>query len=221
MKFIPVKTPFLVKKLFPNYVWDIKTDEKVLYLTFDDGPTPNITEWTLEILKKFDAKATFFSIGNNIEKYPAIFKRIQDEGHAIGNHTLNHVEGWKTNVEEYVVEVQKTQDLINSNIVNGQLTNEISKVNLFRPPYGKITSKQGTTLRKLGYKIIMWDILAFDWTDSISNEKCAQNVISKAELGSIIVFHDSIKAAERMQYALQKVLEYFSEKGFVFKRIPE
>lgn len=215
MNFVPIKTPFLVKKLFPNYIWDIKTEEKVLYLTFDDGPTPDITEWTLDILKKFNAKATFFCIGNNIEKHPSIFKRINDEGHSIGNHTYNHARGWRTTADIYVEEVQKTQELFNSKIVNRQS----SIVNLFRPPYGQITPKQGMALRKLGYKIIMWDILAFDWMDTISKEECAQNVISKASSGSIIVFHDSVKASERMQYALPKVLDYFSEKGFEFRRI--
>ncbi|MEO6347242.1 MAG: polysaccharide deacetylase family protein [Aquaticitalea sp.] len=215
MKFVPVKTPWLVKKLFSNYVWSIPTKEKVLYLTFDDGPTPDITEWTLDILKKFNSKATFFCIGNNIEKHPDIFKRIQVEGHSVGNHTYAHVRGWKTKTNDYIDEVLRTQMVMGNPIQNSEFRIQ----NLFRPPYGQITSKQGKILCKLGYNIIMWDILAFDWMDSISNEKCTQNVISKATSGSIIVFHDSIKASERMQYALPKVLEYFSEKGFVFRSI--
>ncbi|MEZ4803348.1 MAG: polysaccharide deacetylase family protein [Gelidibacter sp.] len=218
MIIVPVKTPSLVKKIFRSYVWDIKTktDEKILYLTFDDGPTPEITDWTLDVLKQYNAKATFFCIGNNIEKYPTIFQRIHNEGHSAGNHTLNHCRGWKTKTKAYVDEVIRTQECIHSKIDNHQST--LAK--FFRPPYGQITSKQGKSLLKLGYKIIMWDILAFDWKDSVTNEQCYQNVISKATSGSIIVFHDSVKASERMQYALPKVLDYFSEKGFEFRRIP-
>ncbi len=216
MNLIPVKTPFIVKKLFPNYIWNIPTTEKILYLTFDDGPTPDITEWTLDVLKKHNAKATFFCIGNNIIKHPDIFYKIMDEGHSIGNHTFHHPRGWKTKTEAYVDEVIRTQECIHSKSDNHQST--LAK--LFRPPYGQITTRQGKTLRDFGYKIIMWDVLAFDWKDSVPNEKCYQNIISKATAGSIIVFHDSVKASERMQYALPKVLEYFSVKGFEFKRIP-
>lgn len=203
--------------MFPNYVWNMPTKDKILYLTFDDGPTPGITEWTLDILKQYNAKATFFCIGNNIEKHPTIFQKIENDGHAIGNHTYNHPAGWKTKTEDYISEVQKTQKIIDFEIVNRNLKIE----NLFRPPYGQIKPSQGKQLLKLGYKIIMWDILAFDWKEDITNEKCYQNVITKASSGSIIVFHDSVKASERMQYALPKVLSYFSEKGFEFRRIPE
>ena len=217
MNLIPVKTPSLVRRLFPNYIWNLPTTEKVLYLTFDDGPTPEITEWTLDVLKQYNAKATFFCLGNNIEKYPSIFERLIKEGHCIGNHTFDHPRGWKTKTEDYVDEAIRTQEVINLKSSN----TKASKENLFRPPYGQITTKQGRFLRKLGYKIIMWDVLAFDWNNSITKEKCAQNVISKARSGSIIVFHDSVKASERMQYALPKVLDYFTKKGFEFKRIPE
>lgn len=217
MKLIPVKTPFIVKKIFQNYVWDIKTDEKVLYLTFDDGPTPDITDWTLNELKRHQAKATFFCIGNNIEKHPAIFKRIEEEGHAIGNHTFNHVKGWQTNTVDYIAEVLKTQASIDSKIAPQQ-----SKIaNLFRPPYGQITKKQGQELRELGYKIIMWDVLGFDWEDDITSEQCYQNISLNANSGSIIVLHDSLKASKHLHYALPKVLDFFSEKGFEFRRIPE
>lgn len=198
-----------------------------MYLTFDDGPTPIITEWTLNLLKKYNAKATFFCIGNNIEKQPHIFKKIREEGHAIGNHTYNHPRGWATKTDDYLDEVVRTEKVINSEIRdksetgsdNSSLITHHSK--LLRPPYGQITPEQGKSIIKLGYKIIMWDILAFDWTDSISKEKCAQNVISRATSGSIIVFHDSVKASARMQYALPKVLDYFTEKGFEFRCIPE
>lgn len=203
--------------MFPNYVWDMNTVEKVLYLTFDDGPTPDITDWTLNTLNQYGAKATFFCIGNNIEKHPSIFKNIQDEGHTVGNHTYNHVKGWKTKTEAYIDEVLKTQKIIDSTFGNQQS----GMLKLFRPPYGQITTEQGKTLRNLGYKIIMWDVLAFDWEDSISSEQCYQNLISNATAGSIIVLHDSVKASKHLHYALPRVLDFFSEKGFEFRRIPE
>lgn len=227
MNLIPVKTPFIVKKLFPNYVWDIPSNENVLYLTFDDGPTPEITDWTLNILKTYNAKATFFCIGNNIAKYPNIFDRIIKEAHSVGNHTFHHAKGWNTSSEDYVEEVLKTSQLMSSEfeVISKQLNDNSSPITpnskLFRPPYGQITPSQGKSLIKQGYKIIMWDVISFDWEDSISYEKCYQNVISKARPGSIVVFHDSIKASEHMQYALPKVLDYFSKKGFEFRRIPE
>lgn len=225
MNLIPVKTPKLIKGIFPNYIWNMPTDQKVIYLTFDDGPTPEITNWTLDLLKSYHAKATFFCIGNNIEKHPSLFKEILKEGHAVANHTFHHPNGWKTNTDGYVKEVSKTQDIINALIPNSHIPNSNSQTSainiqkLFRPPYGKITSKQGKRILALGYKIIMWDVLAFDWKDSISDEQCAQNVISKAEPGSIVVFHDSVKASKRMKYGLTKTLEHFSKEGYEFRSI--
>lgn len=220
MNFIPVKTPKLIKGIFPNYTWDMPNDQNVIYLTFDDGPTPEITNWTLELLKSYKAKATFFCIGNNIESHPEIFQDTLKDGHAIGNHTFSHLKGWTTNTEVYVNEVLKTQEIIGfQQSTNDNQQSAINK-KLFRPPYGKIKSSQGKQLLNLGYKIIMWDVLAFDWKDSITKEQSAKNVISKTESGSIVVFHDSLKAAPRMQYALAKTLEHFSNEGFVFKSIP-
>ena len=213
MDFTPIKTPLAAKKMFPNYVWDVQSNEKVIYLTFDDGPTPEITNWTLNTLKKYNAKATFFCIGNNIEKHPDIFQNILDEGHAIGNHTFNHVKGWKTKIKNYLEEVRKAQKIIKFY--------ESSSVNLFRPPYGQITPKQGKKLIEKGYKIIMWDVLSFDWDKSVMPETCLNNVIDKTVNGSIIVFHDSIKASKNMQYALPKVLDYFSGKEYTFKSLEE
>lgn len=217
MNLIPAKTPRLLKGLYPNFTWDIPNDQNAVYLTFDDGPTPEITEWTLNLLSSYNAKATFFCVGENIEKYPDIFKAILSHGHVIGNHTYNHPGGWKTKTATYVEQVIKTQKLIEEH--GSDFTDKSKTPKLFRPPYGKISRKQGRQLIGLGYKIIMWDVLAFDWKDSISKEKSAKNVISNAQSGSIIVFHDSFKAAERMQYALPKTLEFFSKKGFVFKSI--
>ncbi|GAA3646048.1 polysaccharide deacetylase family protein [Flavivirga jejuensis] len=224
MTLIPIKTPLLVKKIFPNYVWDIPTTDKVIYLTFDDGPTPEITNWTLNTLKEYNAKATFFCIGNNIKKHPDIFQNILDDGHSIGNHTYNHVKGWRTKSEDYLKNVEETQRIINDQISNSNskiVNHQSSVVNLFRPPHGQITPKQGRKLITLGYKIIMWDVLSFDWQNNVSKETCLNNVTSKATNGSIIVFHDSVKASKNMLYTLPKTLEFFSKKGYTFKAIKD
>lgn len=230
MPLIPARTPRFIKKLFPNYVWGVSTTKKVIYLTFDDGPTPEITNWTLDVLKQYNAKATFFCIGNNVEKHPEIFHDILNAGHAIGNHTHNHLKGWKNSADAYLKNVDKAQDIIKfqipktkfQNLANdsqsSKIVNQQSLItNLFRPPYGQITSKQGKKLIALGYRIIMWDVLSFDWQNRVSEQRCLDNIINNTTKGSIIVFHDSVKASRNMQYALPKVLAYFSEKGYRFE----
>ena len=215
MTLTPIKTPLVAKKMFPNYVWDISTNEKTLYLTFDDGPTPEITNWTLNILKTYDAKATFFCIGKNIETHPDIFKNILNEGHAIGNHTQNHIKGWKTKSKDYLKNIAEAEEIIQNQIQNSEFRIQ----NMFRPPYGQITPKQGKVLIALGYKIVMWDVISFDWDKTVTPEICLNNVISKATNGSIIVFHDSVKASKNMQFALPKVLEHFSNNDFTFRAL--
>lgn len=215
MKLIPAKTPGFVKTLFPSFDWNINTTNKELYLTFDDGPTPEITDWVLQTLKDYNAKATFFCIGNNIEKFPQIFQNIISDNHAIGNHTYHHLKGWKHKTKVYVDDVIQTQQLINSKLVN-----EASKTqSLFRPPYGKFKVKQSKQIQDLGYRIVLWDVLSYDWDKSVSEEACYENVTSAAKEGSIIVFHDSIKASKNLMYVLPKVLKHYSEKGYVFKSI--
>jgi len=211
MNFLWIKTNRFIKYIFSNYVWNIPNVEKKVYLTFDDGPTPEITEWVLEQLKTYNAKATFFCIGNNIAKHPEIFKRLLNEGHTIGNHTQNHVKGWETENNTYFGEVEKCDEVISKQ------TNIDSK--LFRPPYGKIKPSQSNYLRKLGYKIIMWDVLSADFDTTISKEKCLENVLKNVESGSIIVFHDSIKAFPNLEYTLPKTLEFLSKNGYVCDRI--
>ncbi|MBA4155029.1 polysaccharide deacetylase family protein [Flavobacterium sp.] len=211
MNFLWIKTNRLIKFIFSNYVWNISNGEKKVYLTFDDGPTPEITEWVLEQLKTYNAKATFFCIGNNMAKHPEIFKRLLNEGHTIGNHTQNHVKGWKTENNTYFEEVEKCDEVISKH------TNIDSK--LFRPPYGKIKPSQSIYLRKIGYKIIMWDVLSADFDTTISKEKCLENVLKNVESGSIIVFHDSIKAFPNLEYTLPKTLEFLSKNGYVCDRI--
>ena len=227
MGLTPVKTPLVVKKMFPNYIWNMPTTNKTLYLTFDDGPTPEITQWALNTLKTFNAKATFFCIGSNIEKHPDIFQIILNEGHGIGNHTHNHLKGWNTKTKTYLENVELCEAIFKTQILNSKFQKLQSKVcklqtancKLYRPPYGQITPKQGKKLIAKGYKIVMWDVLSFDWDKTVSKADCLNNVISKATDGSIIVFHDSVKAAKNMQYALPKVLEHFNEKGYQFKAI--
>lgn len=215
-----VKTNYFVKKIFPNYVWDIPNNENKVFLTFDDGPIPEITEWTLEQLKKYDAKATFFCIGNNIEKHPDIFNNIITQGHAIGNHTFNHLNGWKNSTEDYIENVKLCQSQITnpkSHPSDSELAQQI--LNLFRPPYGKIKPSQSRILRKLGYKIIMWDILSYDFDQTVTPEKCLDNVLKNVLNGSIIVFHDNVKAEQNLKYALPKTLAFLKEKGFVCAKI--
>jgi peptidoglycan/xylan/chitin deacetylase (PgdA/CDA1 family) len=211
VKITPVKTPSVAKKIFPNYIWDIPAHTKDLYLTFDDGPTPEITKWTLDILKQYDAKATFFCIGANIEKHPDIFLKTISDGHSIGNHTQHHIKGWKTKTNDYITEVLEAEKQIEEQ--------QSKKSNLFRPPYGQIKPEQGKKLIEMGYKIIMWDVLSFDWEKEVSKDECFTNVISKSKQGSIVVFHDSVKASKNMMYALPKVLEYFTEEGYTFKSL--
>jgi peptidoglycan/xylan/chitin deacetylase (PgdA/CDA1 family) len=212
MSFYWIKTNFFIKKIFPNYIWDLPNTEKKIYLTFDDGPTPEITEWVLGQLKKHQAKATFFCIGNNIEKYPSIFSKIINEGHSIGNHTFNHLNGWKNSTENYLHNIALCKSEILN--LNSKLLN--LKSPLFRPPYGKIKTAQSKKLRQLGYKIIMWDVLSADFDQSISPEKCLENVLSNVKTGSIIVFHDSVKALRNLEYALPKSLEILKKRGFEF-----
>lgn len=208
MPVFPAKTPKLIQRLFPKYIWKKASLSKTIYLTFDDGPTPKITQWTLDLLKKYNAKATFFCIGDNIKKYPNIFKSVLNDGHTIGNHTFNHLKGWHTDTNSYVENAEKAQQLIDPN-----------NKHLFRPPFGKIKRKQANQLIKRGYKIVMWSVISYDWEVKVTPEQCLQNVIKNSASGSIIVFHDSIKASKNMQYALPKVLEYFSKKGYQFKAL--
>lgn len=222
MQLIPAKTPGFVKALFPSFVWNIDTQKQELYFTFDDGPTPDITPWVLEQLKLYNAKATFFCIGSNIEKYPEIFQQILAEGHAVGNHTYHHLKGWKHKTKTYLEDVEKAQAFIKSknsseSIFNLELGTQNSK--LFRPPYGKFKTKQAKLLQRLGYKIVMWDVLSFDWDAKVSEEECLDNIINSAKKGSIIVMHDSVKAKRNLKTVLPKVLKYYSELGFGLESI--
>jgi peptidoglycan/xylan/chitin deacetylase (PgdA/CDA1 family) len=220
------KIPRLVQRMFPKRVWTFSKESNAIFLTFDDGPIPNITPWVIEELKKHNAKATFFCIGENIKKHPEIFRSLISEGHSVGNHTYNHLNGWKTKVSEYIKNVVLSEAEANKWNETAKIKNLSSIASakedhksLFRPPYGKITSKQSKILQKRGYKIIMWDILSADYTTSISEEKCLQNVLKSIAPGSIVVFHDSLKAEKNLRYALPKVLDFIYNKGWKCQKI--
>lgn len=202
-----VKTPWWLKKMYPGCVWDMPVKEKTLYLTFDDGPHPAITPFVLELLRKYNAKASFFCIGENAVRYPEVFQQVINEGHAVGNHTFHHINGWKTSDKDYMNDISKARE-----IIPGQL---------FRPPYGRLKRSQLKMLNQGENKmaIIMWNILAGDWDIHLDPSICFERVKKKTSEGDIIVFHDSEKAWERMSYSLPKLLEYFSSKGYVFDKI--
>ena len=194
MKYI-YKTRWWMKWCYPSLFWEIKTKKKEVFLTFDDGPDPEVTPWVLDQLKAHKAKATFFCVGENVDKYPELYKRILKEGHAVGNHTYNHLNGWETDYFKYIANVKKCGHTFSSHF--------------FRPPHGRIKRKQ---IRKLKshYKIIMWTLLSGDFDPQISPNECAYNTVQYTDPGSIIVFHDSQKCKETLKGALPKILNHFS-----------
>lgn len=200
-----VKTPEMLQPLVNDLLWSMHTFEKEVFLTFDDGPTPGVTEQTLDLLKAYNAKATFFCLGKNVEAHPSLFKRLLDEGHTVGNHTYDHPNGRKTEHFTYLRNVAKGKAHIQSSY--------------FRPPYGQITRAQVNAL-KGKYRIVMWDIITGDFDKKIGEEQCVRNVLNNVKEGSIIVFHDSIKAAPRMLPALARVLESLQEQGYSFSPLP-
>lgn len=210
MKFF-YKIPFFIPFLFPYFLWRKNISSKNIYLTFDDGPIPEITPWILDVLLENDCKATFFCVGENIDKHPDIFKRIINEGHTIGNHTYNHLKGWNYNNNEYLKNVEKCENTIVNHIYNPK--------KLFRPPYGKLKPLQAYHLIKKGYKIVFWDVLSGDYNPKLSPEKCLDNVISNVTNGSIVVFHDNIKAINNVKYSLPKTLEFIKENSYKCEKL--
>lgn len=199
-----IKTPKFIQNLFPNFTWRIPTQDKILYLTFDDGPIPEVTPWVLEQLAQYNAKATFFCVGDNVQKHPAVFKQVIEAGHSVGNHTHNHLNGWTSDNIPYFHNVRHCAHLVDSL--------------LFRPPYGRLRPKQAQFLQR-HYRIIMWDVLSGDFDPKLSNEQCFDNVIQHSKNGSIIVFHDSLKAKDKLEYVLPKVLEHFHALGYKFEKL--
>jgi peptidoglycan/xylan/chitin deacetylase (PgdA/CDA1 family) len=205
-----VKTPWLLKKLYPELIWNVNQSNRCIYLTFDDGPIPIVTPFVLNILKQYEAKATFFCIGDNVDKHPDIFEQVVKDGHAIGNHTYNHLKGWKTDNKTY--------------LDNFLLADKLLDTNLFRPPYGRIKKQQAKDLKSArpDIKIIMWNVLSGDFDINLKPEDCLKNVLKHTEAGSIVVFHDSLKAFDRLKYVLPRAMEIWSKAGYSFSAlIPE
>ncbi len=200
------RTPKFIRNFFPGFVWRIPTNEKVLYLTFDDGPVPEVTDFVLETLAEYDAKATFFCVGENVNKHPFVYRKIIDQGHSVGSHTYNHLSGWGTENVKYFHNVRHAATTVQSS--------------LFRPPYGRIRPVQANFLLR-HYNIVMWDVLSGDFNIRLDGQTCFENVRDNAVPGSIVVFHDSLKAFPRLQVALPKTLEYFTSLGYRFEIITE
>lgn len=200
------RIPRAVQALFKDLLWNIRGPGKDLYLTFDDGPIPEVTPWVLDTLAAFDAKATFFCVGRNAEKHPELLARIQQEGHAVGNHTFDHARGRSTSLRAYLRDVLKCQQII--------------ETGLFRPPYGSLTMQQLRVLRP-HFTIVMWDVLSGDFEQQLDGARCFDRVRQHARPGSIVVFHDSLKAEVRLRCALPRTLAHFAERGYRFKALNE
>jgi peptidoglycan/xylan/chitin deacetylase (PgdA/CDA1 family) len=206
---IPHRTPFILPWLYPSLTWRMDASEKSLYLTFDDGPVYGPTEFVLDTLASFNIQATFFCIGDNVRKHPAVYERILQEGHAVGNHTFHHVKGWKTSKDLYMNDVAECAKVL-------KIDSLVEKP-LFRPPYGRITRAQIASLQD--YQIIMWDVLTQDYKRSQTKEACLKKSIAASRQGSIVVFHDSVKAFENLAYTLPRYIEHFLAKGYQFKKL--
>ncbi len=199
------RIPRLLGKVFRSFVWEIPTNERIVYLTFDDGPTPGVTEWVLNELDRYDAKATFFCLGKNVQAHPDIYSSITDRGHSVGNHSFSHVKGFRNSVQAYVDDVQKASAFIQSE--------------LYRPPYGRLRSKQRIRLQEDRYKIVMWTTLSIDYNSKLEGRQVISNVTDHVRPGSIIVFHDSLKAEKNVRLALPPVLEYLKGHSYKMNRI--
>ncbi|MDZ7613110.1 MAG: polysaccharide deacetylase family protein [Flavobacteriaceae bacterium] len=204
-----VKTPWLIPLLFPKFLWRYHEENRQIYLTFDDGPHPVITPWVLNELAKFDVKATFFCVGDNIKKYPGVFEQILAAGHSVGNHTFNHLNNWQTGTAAYLENIETAERMMTAQ----------GGSKLFRPPHGKIKPETARKLFNNGYRIVMWDVLSGDFDKNISSEKCLSNICNNSRSGSIVVLHDSEKAWSHLEYVLPKSLEFFKSKGYRFNAI--
>lgn len=206
---LPFKTPFAAQYIYPRLLWKVKTGDKVIYLTFDDGPIPGLTEWVLDTLNEFDAKATFFCVGENVEKNPLIFKRVVAEGHAVGNHTQHHMNGKKASMEEYLADTLACDEA---------LKQQSATTGFFRPPYGRLTNLQRKQLLQQK-TIVMWDVLTQDYDQNLKPELILRKSISATSKGSIVVFHDNLKAEKNLKAVLPDYLKYFSNKGYRFESL--
>jgi peptidoglycan/xylan/chitin deacetylase (PgdA/CDA1 family) len=206
------KVPALLPVLVPSAIWRVRTSEKMIFLTFDDGPHPEVTPWVLEVLAQYDAKATFFCVGNNLSKFPHVAKEILNQGHHIGNHTYQHSKGWITKNTNYFKEIEQTEALI------GELHMQCQKIkfhhSLFRPPYGRISPSQLQWAKKRNIPVIMWSMLSCDYDPKLNCEKALQTLQKNIKPGNIVVFHDSQKAFPQLKQLLPRFLEFLVHQGF-------
>lgn len=200
----PFKASSVLSFFIKGFTWTLPNKENSIYLTFDDGPIPEVSPWVLDVLKAKGIKATFFCVGKNVEENPAIYQRILDEGHSVGNHTYDHVSGWKTDNDVYKASIDKAAEFITSN--------------LFRPPYGSISPNQYMMIKN-EYKVIMWDVLSKDYDGTVDEMTCFHNIVDNVKSGSIIVMHDSLKAECNLRATLEKAIDYLLDKGYNFKKI--
>ena len=198
--------PYMYRMLYPETIWRIPRKHKTVYLTFDDGPVPEVTPWVLNILDHYNIKATFFCVGDNVARYKELYQEILDRGHLTGNHTQNHIQGMKYRTKNYLRNVEAADTLINSP--------------LFRPPHGHMRFRQKTALQQAGYYIIMWDVVSRDYSKKLTPDEVVENVKKYARNGSIIVFHDSLKAQRNLKEALRKTIEWLLKEGYQIKRLP-
>ena len=197
--------PDIIRLLYPSVLWRKDKNKKVIYLTFDDGPTEEITHWILKTLDEFNIKATFFCIGNNAEKHPEILDEIRKNGHSVGIHGYEHRRGLYKEGDAYFSDIEKSKNIIKSN--------------LFRPPHGNITPSQARKLKNLGYNVVLWDVITRDYNPSLSEEKVLDIAKKYTRNGSIVVFHDSLKAKKNMKYAFPKAVKYWLENGYTFETL--
>jgi len=207
---IPAKTPALVKQYYENYIWEIAESDNGIYLTFDDGPIPDVSTWILDLLDSYGIKATFFCVGDNVKKHPNTFEHLVKSGHGVGNHTFNHLNGWNTKTRKYLENIKKTTDIFKNHGI---------KTKLFRPPYGKLRPQQSKAIKALGYDIIFWSVLSKDYSLKLSSQQVFNNIIQHAKAGSIIVCHDNIKAFKHLKAILPHAIETLLQKGFEFKTL--
>lgn len=202
----PFRTPGLLMKLMPGVIWKVNpTEKKVLYLTFDDGPTPEATSYVLDLLNQYDAKATFFVVGENVKRYPQIFERIKSNEHRVGNHTYHHISGWKTSLPTYLKDIARCDEV---------LKEQEGYQPLFRPPYGQITPGKIKRLKK-DHQVVMWSLLSGDFDPNL-NAKSSRRALMGAKPGDIVVFHDSKKSLPNLKQLLPFFLDSFHRKGYKF-----
>lgn len=217
------KYPDIFRLLYPGRISRINSSNAI-YLTFDDGPIPQVTPWVLALLQEYDAKASFFCIGDNVKKHPEIFQQILKQGHCIGNHTFNHLNGWKIGTSYYVNNALQCENMMlatERGSKSGNFISQLPKYRLFRPPYGRIKNSQSRALKRKGFQVVMWDVISGDYDKDFTPQDCYHNVIENASAGSLIVFHDSLKAFDNLKTVLPKVLEYYTRQGLNFRSLKD